>query len=146
MPSYFDAPRLLSLRCVATSRETEWLDYAGVRGSLTVGNWLADARCIAYPLDINALGIAPELRTPHEVILVESSSQGGLTMFDQIFERSDTLRRQLAGLLREERLAYLHHRAEQGAPRGTLRKLAQYLLVITERLNLRHQGTVTPRR
>lgn len=64
-------------------------------------------------------------------------------MFDQIFERSDALRRQLAGLLREERLAYLHHRAEQGAPRSTLRKLAQYLLVITERLNLRRQGTVT---
>ena len=59
-------------------------------------------------------------------------------MFDQIFERSDALRRQLAGPLREARLAYLHHRAEQGAPRSTLRKLAQYLLVISERLNLRH--------
>ena len=35
-------------------------------------------------------------------------------MFDQIFERSDALRRQLTGPLREARLAYLHHRAEQG--------------------------------
>jgi hypothetical protein len=64
-------------------------------------------------------------------------------MFDQIFGRSDALRRQLAGPLREARLAYLHYRAEQGAPRGTLRKLAQYLLVVTERLNLQPQGRVT---
>jgi len=35
-------------------------------------------------------------------------------MFDQIFERSDSLRRQFAGPLREARLAYLRHRAEQG--------------------------------
>src|SRR5260370_38196562 len=64
-------------------------------------------------------------------------------MFDQIFERSDALRRQLANPLREVRLAYLRHRAEQGAPRSTLRKLAQYLLVVTERLNLQPCGTVT---
>ena len=64
-------------------------------------------------------------------------------MFDQIFERSDALRRQLAGPLREARLAYLRHRAEQGAPRSTLRKLAQYLVVVTERLNLQPCGTVT---
>jgi hypothetical protein len=49
-------------------------------------------------------------------------------MFDQIFERSDAIRRQFAGPLREARLAYLQHRAEQGAPRSTLRKLAQYLV------------------
>ena len=64
-------------------------------------------------------------------------------MFDQIFERSDALRRQLKGPLREARLAYLRHRAEQEAPRSTLRKLAQYLLVVTERLNLQAEGTVT---
>ena len=64
-------------------------------------------------------------------------------MFDQIFERSDAHRRQLAGPLREARLAYLHHRAEQGAPRSTLRKLAQYLLVVTKHLNLQPEGTVT---
>jgi integrase/recombinase XerD len=67
-------------------------------------------------------------------------------MFDQIFERSGALRRQLSGPLREARLAYLHHRAEQGAPRSTLRKLAQYLLVITERLNLQLEGAVTATR
>lgn len=64
-------------------------------------------------------------------------------MFYQIFERSDALRRQLSCSLREARLAYLHHRTEQGAPRSTLRQLAQYLLVVTERLNLQPQGTVT---
>src|SRR5258708_20170547 len=69
--------------------------------------------------------------------------QGGSTMFDQIFERSDALRRQLAGPLREARVAYLRHRAGQGAPRSTLRKLAQYLLVVTERLNLQPEGIVT---
>jgi site-specific recombinase XerD len=63
-------------------------------------------------------------------------------MFNQIFERSDALRRQLASPLREARLAYLHYRAEQGAPRSTLRKLAQYLLVVTERLNLQPEGIV----
>jgi hypothetical protein len=35
-------------------------------------------------------------------------------MFDQIFERSDALSRQLAGPLRAARLAYLRHRAEPG--------------------------------
>src|SRR5260370_3947703 len=69
--------------------------------------------------------------------------QGGSTMFDQIFERSDALRCQLANPLREVRLAYLRHRAEQGAPRSTLRKLAQYLMVVTERLNLQAERTVT---
>jgi hypothetical protein len=64
-------------------------------------------------------------------------------MFDQIFERSDALRRQLTNPLREARLAYLRDRAEQGAPLSTLRKLAQYLLVVTKRLNLQPHGTVT---
>ena len=40
-------------------------------------------------------------------------------MSDQIFQRSDALRRELSGPLREARLAYLRHRAEQGAPRST---------------------------
>ncbi len=40
-------------------------------------------------------------------------------MFDQIFQRSDALRRELSGPLREARLAYLRHRAEQGAPRSS---------------------------
>jgi len=64
-------------------------------------------------------------------------------MFDQIFERSDALRRQLAAPLREERAAYLRHSAEGGATRGSLRRLAQHLLVITERLNLQSDGSIT---
>jgi len=67
-------------------------------------------------------------------------------MFDQIFERSDALRRQLASPLIEARLAYLRHRAKHGAPRNTLRKLAQYLVVVTKRLNLQAEGTVTTTR
>ena len=57
-------------------------------------------------------------------------------MFDHIFQSSDALRRQYRGPLREARLAYLRYRAEQGAPLNTLRKLAQYMLVFTERLSL----------
>lgn len=64
-------------------------------------------------------------------------------MFDQIFERSDALRRQFEGPLGEARLAYLRHRAAQGAPRSTLRTLAQYLLAVIKYLNLQAKGTVT---
>lgn len=64
-------------------------------------------------------------------------------MFDQIFKRSDALRRQLAAPLREERTAYLRHWAEGGATRGSLRQRAQYLLVITERLNLQSDRSIT---
>jgi hypothetical protein len=96
---------------------------------------LADERLTA-----RALG---EHTRPREVILIESSPQGGSTMFDQIFERSDALRRQFAGPLREARLAYLRHRAEQGAARSTLRVLAQYLLAVIKYLNLEEIGTVT---
>jgi hypothetical protein len=49
-------------------------------------------------------------------------------MFDQIFERSDALRRQLAAPLREERMAYLRYWADGGATRGSLRYLARFLL------------------
>ncbi len=61
-------------------------------------------------------------------------------MFDQIFERSHAIQHQLAAPLLEARLAYLRQHAEQGASRSSLRKLAQYLLVVTERLNLHLDG------
>ena len=64
-------------------------------------------------------------------------------MFDQIFERSDALRRQLAAPLLEERMAYLRHRADGGAPRGSLRYFAQFLLVITKYLHLQSNGSIT---
>ncbi len=64
-------------------------------------------------------------------------------MLDQIFERSDALRRQYAAPLLEERMAYLRHWAEGGAPRGSLRQLARCLLDITKRLHLQSNGSVT---
>ena len=64
-------------------------------------------------------------------------------MFDQIFERSDALRRQYAAPLLEERKAYLRHWAEGGAAREHLRHLARCLLVITKRLHLQSNGSVT---
>ncbi len=74
--------------------------------------------------------------TVRELILVESLSQGGSTCSIRSLNAQMPFGANLPGPLREARLAYLHHRAEQGALRSTLRKLGQYLLVITERLNL----------
>ena len=42
----------------------------------------------------------------------------------------------------EKRVWLISAPAEQGAPRNTLRKLAQYLLVVTERLNLQGERTL----
>lgn len=64
-------------------------------------------------------------------------------MFNQIFRRSDGLRRHESAPLREERLAYLRHWADGGAPERMLRQLAQYLVVITERLHLGSNRSVT---
>ena len=52
-------------------------------------------------------------------------------MFDQIFERSDSLRRQFAGPLREARLAYLRHRAEQVGTSPSGKLSGSYLALLT---------------
>jgi integrase/recombinase XerD len=57
-------------------------------------------------------------------------------MFEQLFERSDALARQRAGPLPEARERYLHHLAEQGMARKTLRVVAYYLLGAAEYLRL----------
>lgn len=57
-------------------------------------------------------------------------------MFDELFEQSHSLSRHRSGPLVEERRLYLHHLADQGISRSTLRGVAQYLLVVCDRLGL----------
>jgi site-specific recombinase XerD len=57
-------------------------------------------------------------------------------MFERLFNRPITVAQQWAGPLREERLRYLSHLAEQGVGRHGLQVRAYYLLVIAQRLHL----------
>src|ERR1700682_561183 len=57
-------------------------------------------------------------------------------MFAQLFNRVSTAEFHLASPLAEPRLRYLNHCGEQGAARRTLRRIAQYLLVIISQLDL----------
>ena len=57
-------------------------------------------------------------------------------MFDQLFTRPHALARHHACPLVAERLAYLDHLAAQGTSRKYLRGIADYLLVVTDRLHL----------
>src|SRR5712692_3365494 len=63
-------------------------------------------------------------------------------MFDQLFRCSRTAEFHLAGPLAEPRLRYLRHCAEQGAARRTLRRLAQYMLVIIAQMDLQPDGEI----
>jgi hypothetical protein len=64
-------------------------------------------------------------------------------MFQQLFERSHSLNRQLTGPLLEERLRYLHHCAQQGFVSSTLREIAIYQLVVIRYLHLTNQRKVS---
>jgi integrase/recombinase XerD len=66
-------------------------------------------------------------------------------MFHNLFERPHALKRQLNSKFLKERLLYLHHRAEQGAARSTLREIAIYQLPIIEYLHLEKLRIVTIR-
>jgi len=77
-----------------------------------------------YALDwlkkLNRLEPLPEERIP---------------LFNKIFERRKALRRHTAGPLLKERLMYLKYWDDNGAKEGTLRRIAQYLLVIMDYLS-----------
>jgi integrase/recombinase XerD len=66
-------------------------------------------------------------------------------MFQQLFERSHALQRQLTSPLLEERIRYLGHCAQQGSVRRTLREIATYLLVVVRYLRLTDQRKVSQR-
>src|SRR5215510_9824089 len=63
-------------------------------------------------------------------------------MFNQLFKCSRAIEHHTVAPLREQRLRYLTHCAEQGTARGTLRAIAQYLLVIIEQMNLPAEGEI----
>jgi integrase/recombinase XerD len=64
-------------------------------------------------------------------------------VFHELFERPHAIRRQQTSPLLKERLRYLEHRAEQGAVRSTLRKIAFYQLVVIEYLRLDQKRRVS---
>ena len=67
-------------------------------------------------------------------------------MFDlgQLFKRPDTVQRHLAAPLARSRLAYLGHRAEQGAKPSTLRGIAALQVNLVRYLELGEDGKVAP--
>lgn len=57
-------------------------------------------------------------------------------MFERLFQQPQTLARQRAGPLLEDRLRYLSYRADQGTTHITLQEVAHFLLVVAEVLRL----------
>ena len=67
-------------------------------------------------------------------------------MFDlgQLFKRADTVQRHLTAPLARSRLAYLGHRAEEGAKPSTLRGIAALQVTLVRYLGLGEDGKVAP--
>ena len=67
-------------------------------------------------------------------------------MFDlgRLFKRADTVQRHLAAPLARSRLAYLGHRAEEGAKPSTLRGIAALQVNLVRYLELGEDGSVAP--
>ena len=64
-------------------------------------------------------------------------------MFENLFKRPHAVRRHTTYPLLEERLLYLRHLSDRHFSRNSLRMVAQYLLVITDHLDLPgHAGEV----
>src|SRR5258707_1118942 len=64
-------------------------------------------------------------------------------MFNLVYRYRGTAARHEAAPLVEERVRYLAHCQEQGAARGTLKKIAQMMLVVIEELDLKEKGRVS---
>ena len=64
--------------------------------------------------------------------------------FEQIFKRPDAVQRHLAAPLARSRLAYLGHRAAQGASPSTLRGIAAFQVQAIHYLELGEEGQITP--
>src|SRR3989442_9434350 len=63
-------------------------------------------------------------------------------MFDQLFDRSETVIRHRSAPLLNERVRYLQHCQNVSSPRGTLRRKARELLVIIDQMNLQEEGQI----
>lgn len=59
-------------------------------------------------------------------------------MFEQLFSYPRTHARHRAGPLVNERLAYLAHLTRAGMSRGTLKRTAEYILIVADQLGLAH--------
>lgn len=66
---------------------------------------------------------------------IESLPEQKIPFFNKVFERRKALLRHIEAPLLEERLKYLQYWADSGAKDGSLRRIAQYLLVIMDYLN-----------
>ncbi len=64
-------------------------------------------------------------------------------MFEKLFKRPSVIARQLAAPLASERASFLAQRAEQGAARDTLVRLARQLLVVVRELDLTSGDSIT---
>jgi len=64
-------------------------------------------------------------------------------MFEKLFKRPSTIARQLAAPLASERASFLAQRAEEGAARDTLVRLARELLVVVRELDLTSSDSIT---
>ena len=64
--------------------------------------------------------------------------------FEQLFKRADAVQRHLAAPLARSRLAYLGHRAGQGAKPSTLRGIAAFQVQAIHYLELGEEGQITP--
>ncbi len=63
---------------------------------------------------------------------IESLPEQTIPFFNKVFERRKALLRHIEAPLLEERLKYLQYWADSGAKDGSLRRIAQYLLVIMD--------------
>ena len=65
-------------------------------------------------------------------------------MFDQLFSDRRTVQRYFAAPMSDQRLRYLHHRADQGAARATLKTVAAHQLTVIRTMDLQPRGEVRP--
>ncbi len=63
-------------------------------------------------------------------------------MFDQLFTCRRTVQRYVAAPMSDQRLGYLHHRADQGAAGATLKSVAAYQLAVTRTMDLQPSGEI----
>lgn len=64
-------------------------------------------------------------------------------MFEQLYKKPFSIRRQLSAPILEDRLRYLVHREEQGTARSVLRTIANYQLILTKYLSLEKNRMIT---
>lgn len=72
------------------------------------------------------------------------SPPNNVALLYKIFERKNALYRHLNAPLLDERIKYLQYWANNGAKNQTLRRTAQYLLLIIDYLNLANKLLITP--